>query len=201
MLNFPEAFGGRMRSWVVVSALLMGSVVACARGVREAAVQQARPIAAAGAPEARPAAPRRVPPTPMKLDTLRREAVAAVMKTLAGRENEPAGTVFKNVKLHKDMPAKAFITMMDEQYGRGLSVNCTSCHMDNGDYSSDERKNKIIARQMVTMQRDIDRKYIAKVKELDDPRPKTTCVMCHRGATHMTTEMDVPTAPVPQRKR
>jgi hypothetical protein len=26
-------------------------------------------------------------------------------------------------------------------------------------------------------------------------------VMCHRGATHLTTEMDVPTAPVPLRKR
>ena len=54
---------------------------------------------------------------------------------------------------------------------------------------------------MIKMQRDIDTKYIAKVKELDDPRPKTTCVMCHRGATHLTTEMDVPTAPVPLRKR
>ena len=73
--------------------------------------------------------------------------------------------------------------------------------MDNKDYASDARKDKIIAMQMVKMQRDIDAKYIAKVKELDDPRPKTTCVMCHRGAGHLTTDMEVPTAPVPQRKR
>lgn len=91
--------------------------------------------------------------------------------------------------------------MMDEQYGRGLSFACTNCHMDNGDYASDERKNKVIARQMERMQRDIDSKYIEKVKELDDPRPKTTCVMCHRGTPHMPNTMDVPTAPVPQRKR
>ena len=137
----------------------------------------------------------------MKLDTLRREAVAELMATLVGRENEPAGTVFKNVKLHKTMPAKEFVTMMDEQFGRGLGINCTGCHMDNKDYASDARKDKIIALQMVKMQRDIDAKYIAKVKELDDPRPKTTCVMCHRGVGHLTTDMDVPTAPVPQRKR
>jgi hypothetical protein len=190
-----------MRSWVVVSVVVLGSAVACARGAKEGAVQEARPIASAEGAAPRPQAPRRVPPTPMKLDTLRREAVAELMATLAGRENEPAGTVFKNVKLHKTMPAKEFVTMMDEQFGRGLGVNCTGCHMDNKDYASDARKDKIIALQMIKMQRDIDAKYIAKVKELDDPRPKTTCVMCHRGAGHLTTEMDVPTAPVPQRKR
>jgi hypothetical protein len=190
-----------MRSWVVLSVVMLGSAVACARGAKEGAVQAARPIASAEGAAPRPQGPRRVPPTPMKLDTLRREAVAELMATLVGRENEPAGTVFKNVKLHKTMPAKEFVTMMDEQFGRGLGVNCTGCHMDNKDYASDARKDKIIALQMIKMQRDIDAKYIAKVKELDDPRPKTTCVMCHRGAGHLTNEMDVPTAPVPQRKR
>ena len=191
-----------MRAWMVMSGVVLGSAIACARGAKEGAVQVARPIASTeGAAAARPPAPRRVPPTPMKLDTLRREAVAEVMATIAGRENEPAGTVFKNVKLHKAMPAKEFVTMMDEQFGRGLGFNCTSCHMDNKDYASDARKDKIIAMQMIKMQRAIDAKYIAKVKELDDPRPKTTCVMCHRGAGHLTNEMDVPTAPVPQRKR
>ena len=191
-----------MRAWMVMSGVVLGSAIACARGAKEGAVQVARPIASTeGAAAARPPAPRRVPPTPMKLDTVRREAVAEVMATIAGRENEPAGTVFKNVKLHKTMPAKEFVTMMDEQFGRGLGFNCTSCHMDNKDYASDARKDKIIAMQMIKMQRAIDAKYIAKVKELDDPRPKTTCVMCHRGAGHLTNEMDVPTAPVPQRKR
>jgi hypothetical protein len=134
-------------------------------------------------------------------DTVRQQAIATLMATLKGRENEPAGVVFKNVKLHKDLPVKDFLAMMDEQYGRGLGFTCVNCHMDNGDYASDTRKNKVIARQMERMQRDIDAKYINKVKELDDPRPKTTCVMCHRGTPHMPNTMDVPTAPVPQRKR
>ena len=190
------------RRIVAAAGLLAFSLVACARTQQEAQVATAAPIAQSPAPAAgAPPAQRRQPVSPMKLDTVRKQAIAELMATLKGRENEPAGVVFKNVKLHKDMPVKDFLTMMDEQYGRGLSFSCTNCHMDNGDYASDTRKNKVIARQMERMQRDIDAKYIDKVKELDDPRPKTTCVMCHRGTPHMPNTMDVPTAPVPQRKR
>ncbi len=192
-----------MRTPLAAALLVAATTIACARTQQEAPVAAARPIpATAGAPGA-PAAPaqRRQPVSPMKQDTVRREAIATLLATLKGRENEPAGVVFKNVKLHKEMPVTQFIAMMDEQYGRGLGFTCVNCHMDNGDYASDERKNKVIARQMERMQRDIDTKYIAKVKELDDPRPKTTCVMCHRGTAHMPNTMDVPTAPVPQRKR
>jgi hypothetical protein len=191
-----------MRSYIAAALVATTALLACARAQQEAAVATATPIAQAPAPAAGGApAQRRPPVSPMKLDTVRKQAIAELMATLKGRENEPAGVVFKNVKLHKDMPVKDFLTMMDEQYGRGLSFACTNCHMDNGDYASDTRKNKVIARQMERMQRDIDAKYINKVKELDDPRPKTTCVMCHRGTPHMPNTMDVPTAPVPQRKR
>lgn len=191
-----------MRSYIAAALVATTALLACARTQQEAAVATATPIAQAPAPAAGAApAPRRQPVHPAKLDTVRQQAIAELLATLKGRENEPAGVVFKNVKLHKDMPVKDFLTMMDEQYGRSLSFACTNCHMDNGDYASDERKNKVIARQMERMQRDIDTKYINKVKELDDPRPKTTCVMCHRGTPHMPNTMDVPSAPVPQRKR
>ncbi|WP_396214798.1 c-type cytochrome [Gemmatimonas sp.] len=190
-----------MRSMLAAALLAAVTATACARTQQEAPVAAAVPIAAAaGAAPAAPT-PRRQPVSPMKMDTVRRDAVATLLATLKGREHEPAGVVFKNVKLHKDMPVREFLSMMDEQYGRGLGFTCVNCHMDNGDYASDERKNKVIARQMERMQRDIDNKYIAKVKELDDPRPKTTCVMCHRGTPHMPNTMDVPTAPVAQRKR
>lgn len=190
-----------MRMKLAAAVLVAGTVMACARANQEAAVATATPIAAAPGAAAAAPTPRRQPVSPMKMDTVRRDAVATLLATLKGRENEPAGVVFKNVKLHKDMPVREFLSMMDEQYGRGLGFTCVNCHMDNGDYASDERKNKVIARQMERMQRDIDTKYIAKVKELDDPRPKTTCVMCHRGTPHMPNTMDVPSAPVPQRKR
>lgn len=190
-----------MRSLVTLALIATATLVACARSSQEATVAEARPIAAAPGAPAAPAAQRRQPVSPMKQDTVRKQAIAELMATLQGRENEPAGAVFKNVKLHKSMPVREFLTLMDEQYGRGLGFTCTNCHMDNKDYASDERKNKVISRQMERMQRDIDTKYIAKVKELDDPRPKTTCVMCHGGTAHMPNTMDVPAVAPPQRKR
>jgi hypothetical protein len=183
-----------------LAAILAGA--ACARSAQEVPVATATPLAGP-APTATPGAPapRRQPVSPMRQDTVRKEAIATLLATLAGRENEPAGKVFRNVQLHKDMPVREFLTMMDEQYGRGLGFTCSNCHMDNGDFASDARKNKVIARQMERMQRDIDDKYIARVKELDADKPKTTCVMCHRGTAHMPNTMEVPTAPVPSRKR
>lgn len=189
-----------MRFTLAAVLVTASALAACARTQQEAPVATATPIAAApGAPAAAPT-PRRQPVSPMRQDTVRQQAIATLLATLQGRENEPAGTVFKNVKLHKQMPVREFLTMMDEQYGRGLGFTCTNCHVDNN-YASDERKNKVIARQMERMQRDIDAKYIDKVKELDADKPKTTCVMCHRGTAHMPNTMDVPTAPVPSRKR
>jgi hypothetical protein len=206
-----------MRGWTIMAAVVAGTSIACAGSGSTTTPAEIRPVTGngvaqrpagapagpAGPPGAQPAAPRarREPPSPLRLDTLRKADVAAVLASIKGRENEPAGTVFKNIKLFKDMPAKEFVTMMDEQYGRGLSLLCTGCHTDDKQWESDERKDKVIARQMERMQRSIDAKFLAKVGELDKPVPKMTCVTCHRGATHLTTTMDVPTAPVPLRKR
>ncbi len=204
-----------MRAWTTLALLTAGAIVACSPKTEPTPV--ATPVAQApgraggppqagaqpGGPPGQPGAPRprREPPNPMRLDTLRKADVAAVLASIKGRENEPAGKVFKNVQLFKDMPAKEFLTVMDEQYGRGLSLLCTGCHTDDKKWELDTRKDKIIARQMEKMQRDIDARWIDKNKEIDKPAPKVTCVMCHRGTGHMPNTMDVPTAPVPQRKR
>lgn len=196
-----------MRLVIVAGTAVALTVVACARSSSGTAAtatpvaQAASPVGAAPAGGAQPARPRPAPPSPMRLDTLRKQAIAEVLATIKGRENEPAGTVFKNVKLHKDMPAKAFLEMMDVDYSRSMSFLCTNCHMENGNWASDERKNKVIARQMERMQRDVNAKYLVNVKELDDEIPKVTCTMCHRGTPHMPNTMDVPSQPVPQRRR
>ncbi|MBY0491685.1 MAG: photosynthetic reaction center cytochrome c subunit [Gemmatimonadaceae bacterium] len=202
-----------MRVWSTIAVITAGVAIACAPKTEPTPV--ATPVAQApgraggppqgGAqPDGQPGAPRprREPPSPLRLDTLRKAEVAKVLESIKGRENEPAGKVFQNVQLFKDMPAKEFLTtVMDEQYGRGLSLLCTGCHTDDRKWESDARKDKIIARQMEKMQRDIDSRWIAKNKEIDKPAPKVTCVMCHRGTGHMPNTMDVPTAPVPQRRR
>ena len=134
--------------------------------------------------------PRRVPNYAAQ-DSVRRATVAMLLRELAGRENEPAGKVFKNVQLHKDMPVREFLTKMDEQYGRGTGSTCTGCHLA-GRWENDSLKNKTISRRMETMTRTIQAGYLEHVKELDEDFPTATCVMCHRGSLHMPNVMAVP---------
>ena len=134
--------------------------------------------------------PRRVPNYSGQ-DSVRRATVAMLLRELTGRENEPAGKVFRNVQLHKDMPVRAFLAKMDEQYGRGTGSTCTGCHVQ-GRWDSDSLKNKVIARQMEAMTRTIQARHLEKVQELDEDFPTASCVMCHRGALHMPNVMAQP---------
>ena len=113
------------------------------------------------------------------------------MRAIAGRENEPAGTVFKNVKLLKSMPAGEFLKNMDVNYGRGLGMGCGNCHVL-GQYDLDTRKNKRIARDMQEMTDYINSTRLAQIKELDEDFAKVTCVTCHAGSGHPKGTMEVP---------
>ncbi|MEQ1692393.1 MAG: c-type cytochrome [Gemmatimonas sp.] len=182
--------------------LIASASVGCARAKSEPSAPA--PVAArpqpgiAGAPGAAPGAPRRAPAPPNweRQDSVRRALVAEVLRSVAGRENEPAGKVFKSVQLNKHMPVKEFLAMMNEQYGRSVGASCTGCHASTNvagvlkvDYASDEPKKKQIARQMERMTQEIN-KHLSKVKELDQPYVRTSCVMCHRGAEHMPNTME-----------
>lgn len=186
-----------MRTVVIIASLTVVAI-ACSQAPAPSTPAPVAAPAVAAAPGA-PAAPprRRVPPNPMQQDTVRRAMVDSIMATIAGRENEPAGRVFKNVKLLKDMPAGEFLRTMDTQYGRGLGWTCTNCHVP-GKFEEDSKKNKRIARQMQVMQDYINTRSLARVKDLDAEYDKATCTMCHRGASEPKGTMDVPMA-VPQR--
>jgi hypothetical protein len=127
-------------------------------------------------------------------DSIRRATVATLLTEIAGKENQPAGTVFKNVQLLKDVPAGEFLKNMDENYGRGLGMVCTGCHVQ-GKWDEDSRKNKIIARQMQRMVIELNTQKLPTVKELDEDWHKVSCVMCHRGTGHAANTMPVPPAP------
>ncbi len=198
-----------MRPAVVIASLALAAI-ACSRTkpastpapagatpTVAAAPAGTPPAGAPGAPGG-PAAPRRrVPPNPMQQDTVRRAMVDSLLGTIAGRENEPAGTVFKNVKLLKDMPAGEFLRTMDTQYGRGLGWTCSNCHVA-GKFEDDSKKNKRLARQMQEMQNYINRTSLSGMKELDVEHDNATCVMCHHGANEPkgTMEVPLPLAPV-----
>ena len=133
----------------------------------------------------------RRPPNPMQQDTVRRKQVDSILVAIAGKENQPAGTVFKNVKILKDMPAGQFVKMMDTTYGRGLGMTCANCHVI-GQFDGDTRKNKRIARDMQVMENYINTTQLPTVKELDDDYPKVSCVTCHMGEGHVKNTMAVP---------
>lgn len=139
--------------------------------------------------------PRRPPPNPFQQDTVRRATVDSILATISGRENEPAGDVFKNVKLLKAMPAGEFLRTMDTQYGRGLGWTCSNCHVA-GKFDEDTKKNKRIARQMQTMQNYVNGRSLAGIKELDADYEKATCMMCHRGTNEPKGAMEVLALPV-----
>ena len=134
--------------------------------------------------------PRRAP-NPIVQDSARRAQVDSIMRAIAGREMEPAGTVFKNVKLLKEMPAAEFLKNMDVNYGRGLGMGCGNCHVP-GKYDEDTRKNKRVARQMQELINHINTERLPQIKELDEDYTKITCVTCHAGSGHPKTTMAVP---------
>jgi hypothetical protein len=108
-------------------------------------------------------------------------AVTEWKKRIAGRENEPAERVFKNVQFMKTARASVFLTIMDGGFCRALGVTCSYCHVE-GDFSSDEKRTKRAAREIQSMHRMINQQ-LAKMENLqtDADRRAISCILCHRG--------------------
>ncbi|HEY2934322.1 MAG TPA: c-type cytochrome [Acidobacteriota bacterium] len=103
---------------------------------------------------------------------------------IAGRENEPAVRVFKNIQfeLFKSVPAGRLLRIMNGGYSRALGVSCTHCHVEQ-DFSSDEKRPKRAAREMAGMHRMIN-EQLGKMQNLETkPQERAiNCSTCHRGA-------------------
>lgn len=134
----------------------------------------------AGAPPG-PAGARRVPPSRDSAAKLRASYVAQVMTSIAGKENQPAEVVFKNVQVLKGITAAQLVQIMDTSYGRAMSWNCTNCHRlaPQGNFASDTSTDKKRARFMQQMTNDLNLVQLPKLYPKDPP--KVTCATCHRG--------------------
>lgn len=109
---------------------------------------------------------------------------ASVRATIAGREKEPAVTVFKNVRLKnlQNVPAGQFLDIMNYGYARGLGVTCEHCHTV-GDFASDEKRPKRAAREMAAMHTAINQQLL-RMENLETMPPEErfiNCGTCHRG--------------------
>ena len=97
---------------------------------------------------------------------------AAAQAPPAGAPAEkPAEQVFKNIQVLKGMPSTQLIPTMQFMSG-SLGVPCEHCHVDPRD--SDAKKEKGVARKMITMVQAINRDNF-------DGRGEVTCNSCHHG--------------------
>ncbi len=79
-----------------------------------------------------------------------------------------AGGGPKNLKVLKPDEVRASMGMA----AAGLGVKCTECHT--ADFSSDEKPEKVTARMMFEMTKDINAKF-------PDGKAHVSCYTCHRG--------------------
>lgn len=94
-----------------------------------------------------------------------------------------AGAVYKNLKVMQATPNEEFLPDMRAFTG-ALGVSCEHCHET--DRASDALPAKDIARQMITMTRELNRSSF-------DGAPAITCYTCHHG---MQTPAKNPVVPV-----
>jgi len=110
--------------------------------------------------------------------------VLQLSEKIAGRENEPAEKVFKNIQIEwlKKAPAGRILLIMNAGYSRALGVACTHCHVEQ-DFAADDKRPKRAAREMAVMHRMINNQ-LGKMQNLD-PKPEQrfiNCSTCHRGS-------------------
>jgi hypothetical protein len=92
--------------------------------------------------------------------------------------------------LPKDISTKALQHIMVDEFQDGLGVGCSFCHaQEKGslhlDYASDEKPEKEIARAMMRMAMDINKKYFQVEQPLiGDSLMIISCTSCHHGVAH-----------------
>jgi hypothetical protein len=110
------------------------------------------------------------------------QALADLRKAIAGREDKPAGEVFKNIQMLKALPAARLLRVMELGYAKSLGVDCTHCHVP-GQWEKEDKPTKQIARDMAAMVANINNEQLKKIKNLKSADPVINCTTCHRGQT------------------
>jgi hypothetical protein len=116
----------------------------------------------------------------------RREA----LPTQAEMAGKTAGQVYKNLKVLQDVPADKLIDGM-RYITIALGERCEYCHVEDN-FPSDQKRNKVTARKMMTMLFAID-------KENFRGRTQVSCYTCHGGHHEpLPAPMPADTAAAPQ---
>ena len=168
------------RSQVPGSAAAAEAAAAPAPPARDSSA--ARPsMPPPGSPGANPPAMRAAMAPPDSFAAERDSLMNDVLEKIAGRENAPAESVFKNIRLLKGVPAARLPRIMNFGFGRSLGVRCRHCHVE-GHWDAEDKPQKQIARDMSEMLHTINTELLPKIKNLKSEHPTVNCTTCHRGA-------------------
>jgi hypothetical protein len=122
-------------------------------------------------------------------DAEMKRAVAALHKSIEGRENEPSEKVFKNIKNFTGVPAGRLLGAMEKGFSPALGVSCAHCH-DPEHWESDAKDEKQAARGMMKMVGEINEKYLKGMPGLMSDKPMVNCTTCHRGQVKPALTLD-----------
>jgi hypothetical protein len=101
----------------------------------------------------------------------------------------------KNLKVLPKNIARAELDSIMRSFRTALGVRCNFCHAaapgtpPRMDYASDEKPEKIKARQMMKMMMDINKKYFNKKASITSNALAVTCAGCHNGKQKPVTSM------------
>lgn len=118
------------------------------------------------------------------------------------KQNSTGNSQYKNLKV---LPQNITHEQMDSvmhHFTASLNVKCNFCHVrgeqaNQMNWASDENKHKLVARQMMTMTNDINKKYFnltSSAITLSTPL-MVTCFTCHHGNTEPATNPPHPERP------
>jgi hypothetical protein len=136
------------------------------------------------------------PSTPEAIKQFNDEKLAELSKQIAGQKDQPAETVFKNIKILTGVPAGRFLAIMQIGYSRSLGVSCAHCHTP-GQWENDDKPAKRIARDMSKMSHTIIFDLLRNIDGLKDREPLVNCTTCHRGQVKPALDMDADGAKKP----
>jgi hypothetical protein len=129
------------------------------------------------------------PSTPDAIKQFDDEKVAELSKQIAGKEDQPAEAVFKNIKILNGVPAGKLLKIMQIGYSRSLGVSCAHCHVP-AQWEKDDKPAKQIARDMSNMSHTIIFDLLRNIDGLKDRTPLINCTTCHRGQVKPALDLD-----------
>ena len=89
-----------------------------------------------------------------------------------------ASDVYQNVKVLGDLGVGEFTRLMVAMTAWvSPEAGCTYCHADDGNFATDGKYTKVVARRMLQMTQDINSNWKSHVADTG-----VTCYTCHRGA-------------------